>query len=237
MKDMGAVLVTLLVFVLLIAVPNHARGAEGCTTVWLTAPTVDHVLPAGTKRCIDPQDSIYDGQLIRIHRLDNPNLRQIDWLDSWAYTTQPPNDGRVQATADAIRWLGTKYDVRIQFAWRDLLDRRGCYGGFASSVSGASQPSPRHPGEGLVRIGTGTIDRCMEDRRSATNVAKHEISHVLIERTCGTMDPPRVTNGRIEEVTSAYGIKFLGAGMNDGGLVPTSSDYWHATKIHEGWCG
>jgi hypothetical protein len=234
MRKIRAALVTLaLTGAALIAAPATAPAAEDCTTVWLTNPTINNVLPAGTKRCLD----LDAGAIIPVYRLDDPGLRQIDWLDSWAYTRQRPNGGRVQSTADAIRSVADRYDVAVQFAWRDLLNRRGCYNGFANSVTGAAMPSPRHPGEGLVRIGTGTIDRCMTYKQTAMNVAKYEISHILIERICREMEPPIMQNGRADYITSAYAQKYLGATMSAGGIQPTSSDFWRATKVHNGWCG
>jgi hypothetical protein len=213
-------------------------AAATCTTVWLTTPTIYDELPAGTKRCIDLTDGIHDDQIIRIYRGDDPARAQIDWADRWAMTKTPPNRGRVKTTADSVRALAARHDVRIQFADRDLIGRLGCSSasGFANTVSGAYQTATRHPGQGLARLGTGTTNRCMQDKRTVMNVAKHEMSHALIERICGTTDPPRAGH-RVEAVTSAYAMKYLGAGMNDGGMRPRDTDFWRATKIHGGWCG
>jgi hypothetical protein len=208
-------------------------NAATCTTIWLATPSYEHKIDTGRWRCENLRDRTADGRFVALHYRDG---RFLDWQDDWAYTRMRPHGGRVKSTADSIRALAARYDVNLQFADRDMRGRMGCYGGFANSVSGTYQGSPRYPGEGLIRIGTGTTTRCMNDRATALNVAKHEISHALIERICGTTDPPRVGD-RSEEVTSAYAMRYLGAGMNAGGYKPNRSDMWQAGKIHGGWCG
>jgi hypothetical protein len=222
--------------VLVAVVPAAPAQAADCTTVWLTAPTINEVLPAGRKRCIDLTDTVSGGAIIRVYSYDTKSKGQIDWLDAWAFTRTRPNGGRVQSTADWIRYLARVYDVKLQFANRDMAGRLGCSGGFIDSVSGAYQPSPRHPGKGLVRIGTGITDRCMADKRTAANVARHEFGHVHMERICGTTRPP-IAGSRVEQVATAYAVLYFSASMNAGGIEPSSTDLWRAKQIHAGNCG
>jgi hypothetical protein len=241
-RAVAVLLVLGLIFCVLGAIflpmPRASAWEPPCTRVWLTTPSLERVLPTGTERCLDLTDGIYDDQLIRIYRLDNPTLRQIDWIDRWALTTYPTNNGRYEPTADLIRWVANKYDAHVQFGNRDLLGRLGCSteDGFPNSVTGAYQPSPRHPGEGLVRIGTGFTSRCMEDRHTSVNTFKHELGHVWMERICGTTRPP-IAGDRVEWIASAYAMLYFDAEMVAGGLVPTSSDIWRAKQIHSGNCG
>lgn len=207
--------------------------AATCSHIWLTTPSYAAKFPAGLPRCADLTDRTADGRFVA---LTDRYGRFVDWQDDWAYTTAAPNNGRVKTTADSVRALADRYDMHVQFANRDLAGRMGCYGGFANGVSGAYQPSPRYPGEGLIRIGTGTTDRCMLDTRTVVNVFKYEAAHAVIERICGTVGPP-IVGDRIAEVTSAYSLKYFNATMNDGGTAPTAGDYWRATKIRNGWCG
>jgi len=226
-------------FSILIAAPTTATSEPSpCTKVWLTAPSYFGKFQSGQSRCIWPWDKV--NGWTRIYSWNDRSKDVIDYTFMW--TTTPPNDGRVQSTADAALWVAKKYGAHLQFANRDYLGRLGCASPFPNSVSGAYAGTGQYPGQGLIRIGTGTTDRCMNDRRTVLNVVKHEISHALIERRCGTTRPrmvyrPESGFNRIEETTTAYAMKFLGATTNAGGLVPATKDYWRATEIYYGRCG
>lgn len=221
-----------------VATAPKARAAS-CTTLWLTTPTIYGKLQAGQKRCIDLTDGIYDDQIIRVYSFDDKSRGVIDWMDRWAHTTLPPNHGRYQPTADWIRYLAKQYGMRVQFGDRDQLGRLGCASssGFTNSVSATYMPSGRYPGKGLIRIGTGTTDRCMRYKVKAASTAKFEFSRAFIERICGTPGPPMAGTSylKIAAVTSAYAQKYLNA--TGYGTSPTANDFWRATQIHNGNCG
>jgi hypothetical protein len=125
--------------------------------------------------------------------------------------------------------------VRLQFAVTDLLGRRGCYGDHIGQISGSYAPGgDRFPGRGLVRLGTGTIDRCMLDKPAVLNVTRHEVAHALIERKCGRYVG---TDFRHENITDAYAYRYLGAtARNPGGYGFGKWSMRRAVAIHEGKC-
>lgn len=222
-----------------------AEAASACTTVWLTTPAVHphnfqpvpHVL-AGSKRCLWPDDRTTAGW-IKVYQFDD-NTRPVIGL-AYTYTTQRPNSGKVKSTADVIRMVAEREGVRVQFSARDGLGRLGCSGGFINHVTGTYQPQviDTASGQGLIRIGTGTTDRCMHDKWMAVNTFKFEAARAIIERKCGTTGPPRAGNTYLEiaAVTAAYSLKYLRASLNDGGVEPTADDTQRATQIHNGNCG
>lgn len=208
-------------------------NAATCTNVWLTTPSYDHKLLAGTKRCVWFNDRTAEGW-IRIHRLDNRDLRTIDWLNPYNYTRIPPNNGLYKPNADRARALAKKHNVRLQFAVSNVGGTVGCTAAHYWQLSGTYSGSYRHPGEGLVRIGTGTTSRCMRNQTDVMDTTRHELTHALIERLC----PDAPAEPRHENVTDAFAWKYLDATVrNPGGYGFTRSDLWRATKIHGGWCG
>lgn len=236
MRRLLALVATLAtVLSILTAAAPAAAEPSPCTKVWFTAPTYFGKFQAGQSRCVWPWDTA--NGWTKIYSWNDRSKAVIDY--AVLYTRTRPNDGRVESTADTVHWIAHKHDVHLQFANLDLLGRLGCSGGFENSVTGAYQPDPGHPGEGLVRIGTGITDRCMRDKQTVLNTAKFEIGRAIIERLCGRVDPPRAGDTYLEiaAVTSAYAMKYLGATMNDGGVRPAVKDFWRATEIHEGRCG
>lgn len=234
-RILALVTATILGLGILTAAPASASFSDTpCTRVWLTAPSYFGHVDTGQRRCVWPKDQT--NGWTRIYYRDDRGRHVIDYTHR--FTKTQPNHGRVESTADAVRWVARKHNVHLQFANSDLVGRMGCAGGFINSVSGAYAPAA---GEGLIRIGTGTTRRCMADRRTTLNVAKHEIAHAVIDRICGTTRPRMVYRpergfNRIEEVTSAYAMKYLGATMNDGGMRPAAKDYWRADQLHAGRC-
>jgi hypothetical protein len=238
MRRILALVATLAVSLGILTTAPATATDTPCTTVWLTTPSYFGHLNTGQRRCLDLTDTA--NGWTRVYRYDDPTRQHFDWVN--AFTQTPPNNGRVKTTADAVRALFARHGMHVQFANRDLAGRLGCSGGFINSVSGAYAGSPPYPGRGLVRIGTGFTDRCMRDKRIVMNVAAHEMGHVDTERNCGTTRPrivyrPEEGFNRIEEVASAYGMKYFGATETPGGVRPSLKDFWRANKIHAGWCG
>ncbi len=207
--------------------PAPAAEASSCTTVWITNPSYYGKFAAGSRLCLN----IGGTSWAPIHQ----GGELVDYANPYAVTTDPPNTGRVQSTATTIRAIARKNSVSLQFSSRDLSGRMGCSGEFHDSVSGTYQPSSRHPGKGLVRIGTGVGTRCMADRSTAINAAKHEISHGIVDRKCGT-SRPKIAGGRSENVTDAYAYRYLGASRAAGNYGFTHEDLRVAMKIRVGDC-
>lgn len=232
-RILALVVVLVAFFGMFTAVPA-ATADTPCTKIWLTAPSFHRNFETGERRCVWPDDKL--NGWAKIYRSNNRANAVVDYV--YQYTRIPPNDGRVLTTARAARDLARKYHVDLQFSNRDLIGRMGCSGVFSKYVTGTYAPSSQYPGEGLIRLGTGKIKRCMYDKTAVLNVLKHEISHALINRVCGTTRPPMATGGgRMEDVTTAYGFKYLGATSNSGRIGHTVHDTRRATNIHNGNCG
>ena len=214
------------------AAPAHAAWPE-CSRVWLTEPSYFDKIDTGRSRCLWPKDR--QGGWVKIYRLDKRHLRVIDYVSPWNFTRTPPTNGRVKSTADSVRTLARRYDVTLQFAVSDVIGRRGCYGDHLYSISGAYAPGgDRHPGRGLIRLGTGTIDRCMRDKPKVLNITRHEIAHALIERLC---DRYVGTDFHHENVTDAFAYRYLGAtSRSPGGYNFGPWSFKRAGAIHSGNC-
>lgn len=203
--------------------------AATCTNVWLTNPSYFENFPSGTKRCIWPGDRA--NGWVRIHRLDNKSLKTIDWVQyGYGYTTTPPNNGKYQPNADLVRALAKKHNVRLQFAYKSR-DAVGCTGEWAGQVNGTYYVSPRAPGQGLIRLGTGYYSTCMRNRTEALDTARHEIAHALLERHC----PDHFEDPRFENITDAYARKYLGLSTR-GNYGFTWRDLRKAVAFHDGRC-
>lgn len=235
MKRSRVLLLTLAVALVTLIPAESAHGAwPECSRVWLTSPSYNDKVDTGQQRCLWPKDRDSSGW-VRVYRLDDRNLRVIDYVSPWNITQTPPNNGRVKSTADAVRAIADRNHVRLQFAVTDYAGRRGCYGDHLGQISGMYAPGgDRYPGRGLVRLGTGVIDRCMEDREGALNIARHEVAHGVIERLCGRYVG---TDFRHENVTDAYAYRYLGATIRaPGGYGFGAWSMRRAVAIHEGEC-
>lgn len=198
-----------------------------CSTVWLTYPSYYNEFSTGSKKCLTLKKS--DWIPVR-----NSAGVLIDYVSPYGYTRVAPHNGDGSKTASTIKALGTKYGVKVQFANVDLLNRPGCNTkGFPTSVSGTYTPSSSKPGKGLVRLGTGTKKACIAKYATKNiNIAKHEISHGIIERKCKGKSPFRG-----EQTADAYAWKFLKASSKSAGNYGFSDkDLERAVKIHRGFC-
>jgi hypothetical protein len=223
----------LAVLLLIPAAPAHAAWPE-CSRVWLTSPSYFDKIDTGQRRCLWPKDRTEAGW-VKVYRLDDRSLRVIDYVSPYNITATPPNNGRVKSTADSVRALASRYDIRLQFAVSSFSGQRGCYGDHIGQISGMYAPGgDRYPGRGLVRLGTGTIDRCMEDKRRVMDITRHELTHGILEKLCGRYVG---TDYRHENVTDAYAWKYLGATVrNPGGYGFGPWSLKRAVQIHDGNC-
>lgn len=210
------------------AIPSAPAQAAGCTTVWLTNPSYYEHFEAGTRRCVWLDDK--DGGYIRIYRMDNREFRVVDWIDG--HTKIAPNNGLYKPNADLARAFAAKYDVKLQFSVSNVQGLAGCPGLWAG-VNGTYSPSGRVPGQGLVRIGTGTTSECMRVREEVMNTVRHEVAHALTERKC----PQIFFETRYENMTDAYAWRFLGATTRSPGNYGfTRTDLVRAWEVRRGEC-
>jgi hypothetical protein len=208
---------------------HQAQGAgASCTTVWLSMPSWQGKFTAGTKHCLNMADRT--NGWVKVYQ----SGKVVDYVNPRSTLTAPPNNGRVQSTADTVRWMAKKHGVSLQFANADTMGRQGCSGEFRYGISASYQPSYEHPGKGLVRIGTGTVKRCMNDRRMVLDVARHEIAHAIMDRKCGEK---AWGSARNEQVTDAYAYRYLGATTKSPGHYGfTKRDAARAVAIAQGRC-
>lgn len=205
-------------------ISETVKGA--CTTVWLTGPSYYEKISAGAKRCLPLKSSGW----IYVYRTDGTIL---DFVNPYTLTKTPPHSGDGSATAKYIKALAAKHNVKLQFAKVDFAGRVGCSrDGFYNSVSGSYQSLVQHPGKGLVRLGTGKYKSCIGKYPTKNrNLAKHEISHAIMERKCDGRNVYREEN-----TTDAYAYRYLGASKASGNYGFTSSDLARAIKVHAGRC-
>lgn len=229
-KTIARIITTVFVALVTIIAPPMMQPAEaaGCTTIWLTNPSYFSHLETGTRRCVWLDDK--DSGWVRIYRLDNRELRVLDWVDG--YTKYPPNGGRYQPNADLARAFAAKYGVHLQFSDTNVQGLMGCPGLWAG-VNGTYSPSGREPGQGLVRIGTGPTGLCMKVKDEVMNTVRHEVAHALTERKC-----PRIFfEARYENMTDAYAWRFLGATTKSPGNYGfTRADLIRAWEVRRGEC-
>lgn len=220
----GLIVIFSAFFTSIIAAPAQAYS---CTTVWLTAPSYYGHIETGKKRCLYLNDTSSAGW-IKIYRLDDRSLIQIDWLNPYDYTRVPPNNGLYKPNADRARAFAADHHVYLQFAKSNEVGSVGCTGDFTGQISGTYHPSGRRPGKGLVRLGTGTTDTCMRNRDEVMDTTRHEVAHALEERHC----PASLNERRHENVTDAFAWKFLGAtNRHPGNYGFTSADLTRAYQI------
>lgn len=212
------------------AVPSaHAQTAT-CTTVWLVGPSYFNKFEAGAKRCIWPEDQ--ENGWVKLYQFNDNTKPVIDWIPTWGYTKTRPNNGLVQSNADTVRAMADRYNVKVQFAVK-ARESYGCRGDFAYHISGTYYTAPGNPGQGLVRLGTGTVSTCMQDRSTVLNVSRHEISHALMERKC----PSYIGEPRYENATDAYAWLFLNATTKSSGNYGfTDRDRTRAIEIAHKEC-
>lgn len=227
-------LVTAAILGLGILTAPTATADTHCTKVWFTSPTYLGKFQAGQSRCVWLDDKTSSGW-VKVYSWNDRSKRVIDYTAQ--FTRTRPNDGRVESVADSVARMAAKHDVRLQFARTDTLGRQGCtdrYPGLTGSYQPpAANTYDRDHGYGLIRIGTGTTDRCMANSRWAHDVAAHEISHAVIERKC-----PEFTDPRDENVANAYAYRFVGASVRDSGGYDgfTRADSIKAAQIYLNRC-
>lgn len=224
-------LVTATILGLGILTAPTATADTHCTKIWFTSPTYHGKFQAGQSRCVWLDDKT--SGWVNIYSWNDRSKRVIDYTAQ--FTRTRPNDGRVESVADSVKRLAARHDVRLQFAATDTLGRKGCTDRYPG-LTGTYQPPlnmARDHGYGLVRIGTGTTDRCMTNRTWALDLAAHEMSHAIIERRCPEFDDPRGEN-----VTNAYAYRFLGASVRDSGGYGgfTRADSVKAAQIYLNRC-
>jgi hypothetical protein len=205
-------------------------GGTKCKTVWLTASSYYDRIPTGAKRCLVIPKSGW----VKVHQYDNPKRPVVDYVAPKLLTTVKPHSGGNSKAAKQIRALAKKHHVKLQFAPVDHVNRKGCEStGFWKSTSGTYQSSPYKPGDGLVRLGYGKSTKCIgKFQTNNVNVAKHEISHAIIERKCGKV----ISAKREEHITDAYAWKYLKASKASGNYGFTNADLKTAIKVHAGKC-
>lgn len=205
-------------------ISETVKGA--CTVVWLTEPSYYERIDAGSKRCLPMQESGW----IYTYRTDGSFL---DYVSPYSLTRTAPHSGDGSRTASYIKALATKYGVTMQFARTDYMGRDGCSAStFHNSLSGSYQSSSNHPGKGLVRLGTGKYRSCISKYPAKNkDIARHEISHAIMERKCDGRNVRREEN-----TTDAYAYRYLGAGKAAGNYGFTRTDLARAIKVHAGEC-
>lgn len=205
-------------------ISESVKGA--CTTVWLTFPSYYNKVSAGTKQCLPLKKTGW----IYVYQTDGTLL---DYVNPYGVTRTAPHNGDGSVTAKRIKNLAAAYNVKLQFANIDFGGRPGCSrNGFYNSVSGTYQSSPHNPGAGLVRLGTGKYKSCISRTSAKTlDVAKHEISHAIMERKCDGRGVHRE-----EYTTDAYAYRYLSAGKKAGNYGFNRSDLARAIKVHAGKC-
>lgn len=206
-------------------ISETVKGA--CSVVWITEPSYYEEVAEGTKHCLTLKTSGW----MYIYR---PDGTVLDYASPFAITKVAPHNGDGSRTAKHIKNLATKYGVTVQFANVDFLGRSGCDPkGFYNSISGSYASSAKHPGEGLVRLGTGKYKSCIS-KYSAKNIdmALHEMAHPIMEAKCEGRNVYRE-----EHTTDAYAYRYLNAASrNPGNYGFNARDYARARHVRLGNC-
>jgi hypothetical protein len=231
--DILSILITIIVGACITLASTPPATAASCTTVWLTAPSYEHVVNTGAQRCLNLGDQ--SNGWVRIYKFDNPNSPAVDFVHKSSLTRTLPNNGRYQPNANRARNLAATYGIKLRFANYDLTGRAGCRS-TSNPIPANYRSSTRWPGQGLIQLGTGPSSTCMRDRREVMETLKHEIAHERIETKCGNWNPPMM-KGRGEQVADAYAWLYLNAETRSPGNYGfVQSDITKARKIAHGDC-
>lgn len=225
-------------------IPANAAASIGCdgdrTYGWVTSPVAGQAV--GTRHCRAMSPGAINGEI-------------AFWFRSTAYGTwiptsnNAPNMGGAAGTAgrahaDAAKALAARWGTTLHITKHvgrldrvGWIDRDGSYG-----FHGVYYPSPQRPGKGLIEISAGGKPLGLADsvrgnafmRQAILNTTRHEIAHARIEHRCGTWTPP-IARDRIENVTDAYAVTFLGKTTTSYGY--TAADVTKARAIAGGNCG
>lgn len=140
--------------------------------------------------------------------------------------------------ATRARLMARDEGVVLQFAHEDLVGR-GCFWNGTSSAAYSGDTK----GTGIIRMGNSGRPSCNDNLNVILSTVAHELGHAYIEKTCGTMNPPRAAGGgRMEDVTSAVGyLHFADEVAKYGGRIVkgsyTKGDIWRAKSLIAGKCG
>lgn len=207
--------------------PAENNIEAACTTVWLKHPSYSNKIGAGAKKCLTLTKTTW----IYAYKTDGSFL---DFVSPYSVTKVAPHNGDGSVTAKRIKNLAAKYNVKLQFANVDFGNRPGCNPkGFYDSVSGTYQSSSAYPGKGLVRLGTGKYKACISKfPKNNMDLAKHEISHAIMERKCDGRNVYREEN-----TTDAYAWYYLKTNTREPGNYGfVAKDLWRAKQVHAGKC-
>lgn len=160
--------------------------------------------------------------------------------DSWEPSASGGDSGYTAPTVSSGRtWQSVAEGIAAQWgvgiSWTDSQNcgyRPGAWGPNYTAVRGCAG------GGSTIQLSTAGMGEDFDANPLnyyAADVVRHESAHVLIERTCGWVNPLFVGD-RYENVTDAYANMYMGAGSASGGYGYNSTDAANAAKIYSGVC-